>query len=150
MEFLEDLKYKLCDELETRAKKKDFSSADLGVLHTLTDTIKNIYKIEMFEEVGEGEYSRADGEGYSARRYSRDGGESYRGHSYDGEGGGSSYARRGEHHVRGHYSRDEGGRYSRAEGQGSMMDRMHEMLESAENDKQREAIRRCISQLENM
>ena len=83
MEKLHDLKEKLCEELEDYARKQDMGAGDLEVIHKLTDTIKNIDKICMLE--GEDGYSQSSG--------------------YDG---GSSYANRGRHYVRGHYSRDGG------------------------------------------
>ena len=79
MEKLYDIKDKLCEELEEYARKQDLGAGDLEVIHKLTDTIKNIDKICMIEE----------GEGYSQTG------------AYDG---GSSYANRGKHWVRGHYS----------------------------------------------
>ncbi len=42
MKTLEDLHYKLCDELDEIAKKKELGAGDLEIIHKLTDTIKNI------------------------------------------------------------------------------------------------------------
>lgn len=157
MEYLEKLKETLCEELETYAKKKSFSPSELGVVHMLTDTIKNIEKILMYAEYDDGGYSR-EGDGYSRGRYSREGGESMRGYSREGgersrySEGGNSYASRGEHYVRGHYSRDdgrEGSRYSREEGKENMSDQLREMMDGARTEKEREIIRRAISQLDN-
>ena len=114
MKAYEDIKNQLCDELEEIARKGEMSAGDLETVHKLTDTIKNILKIEMLEI---DQYSRD--EGYSERRYSRDM-EGDR--SMNGYGGGNwnatgnynsrmmddrSGARRGMHYVRGHYSRDD-------------------------------------------
>ena len=52
MEKLYDLKDKLCEELEEYARKQDMGAGDLEVIHKLTDTIKNIGKIEMLAEEG--------------------------------------------------------------------------------------------------
>lgn len=82
---LQDIREKLCRELDEVAKKPDLGVGDLDVLHKLTDTIKNIDKIEMLDE---GEYSRA-GEWEMRGTYGR----------------GNSYAHRGTHYVQGHYSR---------------------------------------------
>lgn len=91
------LKDMLCKELKQYEARTKLNLADLDAVHKLTDTIKNIDKIEMLEDDGEmDEYSEA--------RYSRRGGYAY-------DDGGNSYARRGRHYVRGHYSRD-GGMYS--------------------------------------
>ena len=57
MDKLHDLKDKLCEELEEIARKPDMGPGDLELIHKLTDTIKNIGKIEMLEE--EGGYSES-------------------------------------------------------------------------------------------
>lgn len=92
------LKEKLCDLLDEYEQRGDVKAGDLDAIHEITDTLKNLLKIEMLKDGGE--YSQR-----GRRGYSRDGG-SYR---YDGMDGGSgnSYANRGEHWVRGHYSRDD-------------------------------------------
>ena len=147
------LKEKFMDELyelEERASKSNsrISEGDLNKIHKLTDTIKNIDKIEMLEEGGgysEESNWMADGRMYgmsnargrnakrdSMGRYSSEGG-TYGGGSYDD---GESYARgRG---GRG-YSRD-----------GDMVERLEDMMNDASSEKEREAIRRCLSQLKNM
>lgn len=129
MEKLYDLKEKLFEELEEFARKQELGAGDLEVLHKLTDTIKNIDKICLLEE--EGGYSQDDG-------YDR----------------GNSYANRGQHYVRGHYSRDgrgtrrDGmGRYSRDDGRSAMMEHL-EMAMDAANDRDRENIKRWMRQLE--
>lgn len=54
MKYMDDLKEKLCKELEEVSKKKSVSMQDLDMIHKLTDTVKNIGKIEMQNE---GSYS---------------------------------------------------------------------------------------------
>ncbi len=137
MKALHDLKDMLCDELNEIANKPELSAGDLETLHKLTDTVKNIDKICMLEE--EGGYSSAvDGMDY---------------------GRGSSYANRGQHYVRGHYSRDGGnrgygsrrgsdGRYSRDDGRSEMLEHLEMALDSA-TEQDREAIRRFMRQIEN-
>lgn len=141
MEKLHDLKKKLWAELEELAEKRDMGAGDLEVVHKITDTIKNIDKICMLE----------DGDGYS---------ESVDGDDY---GRGSSYANRGKHYVRGHYSRDDGrggmgdyssrrggrsrGGYSRDDGRSEMMEHLEMALDSA-SDQDREIIKRFMRQLE--
>ena len=93
MKALYDLKDKLCAELDEIAAKPNMSTGDLETVHKLTDTIKNIDKIMKLED--ESGYSRAGG--WETRG-------TY-GYPYDERG--SSYMRRGEHYVRGHYSRDD-------------------------------------------
>lgn len=68
MKYLHELKDKLCEELQEIAEKQDMSAGDLEAVHKLTDTIKNIDKIEMLE---------ADG-------YSNNGGDWEARGSYDG------------------------------------------------------------------
>lgn len=134
MEKLYDLKEMLCEELEEFARKQELGAGDLEVLHKLTDTIKNIDKICLLEE--EGGYSQDDG------------GDSY--------GQGNSYANRGQHYVRGHYSRaGEGGGYSRRsrgysrnDGRSEMMEHLEAALDSA-NDEDREDIKRFLKKLKN-
>lgn len=55
-------------------------------------------------------------------------------------GRGSSYARRGQHYVRGHYSRDDG--------RDSLIERMEDIMRGADS-KDRESIQRCIDMMRN-
>lgn len=139
MEKIYDLKDKLCEELEEYARKQDMGAGDLEVIHKLTDTIKNIDKICMLED--ESGYSEAVDSGDYGR--------------------GSSYANRGKHYVRGHYSRDGGmdrggyssrrdsrGRYSRDDGRSEMMEHLEMAVDSASGE-DRETIKRFMRQLEN-
>ena len=138
MEYMYELKDKLCKELDEIARKPEMGAGDLEIIHKLTDTIKNIDKIDMLED-----------DGYSQAGY-RDRGSSYN--------RGSSYANRGKHYVRGHYSRDgysmEGrgnrGGYSRHDAKEAMMEQMEMLMEQAGSEREREAIRRCMSQLEQV
>ena len=138
MEYMYELKDKLCKELDEIARKSEMGAGDLEIIHKLTDTIKNIDKIDMLED-----------DGYSQAGY-RDRGSSYN--------RGSSYANRGKHYVRGHYSRDgysmEGrgnrGGYSRHDAKEAMMEQMEMLMEQAGSEREREAIRRCMSQLEQV
>lgn len=119
------------DELDT-IKGGKLKMGELEALNYITDTIKNIDKICMLEE--------DDG-------YSRGG--------YDD---GNSYANRGKHYVRGHYSRDgemsmarrdERGRYSWDGGKEHMIRKLRDMMDDASTEQERTAIRRCIEQMEN-
>ncbi len=137
MKALYELKDKFEMELEELARKGELGAGDLELAHKLTDTIKNIDKICALEE--DGGYSEAgDWEGRGA--YNR----------------GSSYANRGKHYVRGHYSRDgysnrgysrESG-YSRHDAKEQMMAQLEDMMGSVSNEREREAIRRCMEQLD--
>ena len=138
MEYMHELKEKLCDELEEIARKGEFSAGDLEAVHKLTDTIKNLDKIEMLEDGG---YSQAGDWEIEGRAYNR----------------GNSYARRKRDSM-GRYSRDgrmmrggyrDGRMYSRAEAKEDMMEQMEDLMAQAGSEKEREAIRRCMNQLEN-
>lgn len=127
MKALYDLKEMLSAELEEIARKPEMGAGDLELVHKLTDTIKNIDKICALEE--EGGYSEAgDWEG----AYNR----------------GSSYSNRGKHYVRGHYSRDgRMGDYSRHDARNAMLERAQDLMGSATTEREREAVRRLISEL---
>ena len=157
MHYMHDLKDLLCAELEDYAEKGKksgkMSMGDLDSIHKLTDTVKNILKIDMLEdESGYSEDGAYMGEG---RIY---------GTSYDDgmrRGAGYSYARgRGRYAKRdsmGRYSRDDGymrrdGRgmrdgYSRDEGKAYMMEQLEDMIEDAEKPAEKEALRRCMEAL---
>lgn len=82
MKKMEELKDMLCEELDKMAGKSSINKQDLENIHMLTDTIKNIGKIEMQEGQG---YS-GDGEWNASGRYSRGMSrrsmDSYAGNSY--------------------------------------------------------------------
>lgn len=135
----------ILDEYEDRARNNPdgrLSDMEIQKIHMLTDTVKNICKIEMLED-GEGYSERVDGDvhvGYGREGYSRDGEWMARG-GYGGNSyreGGSSYARR---------RRDSMGRYSRADGKESMAEKLREMMQEAEGE-EREAIRKCLKEIE--
>ena len=170
MDYMHDLKDLLCAELEDYAEKGKksgkMSMGDLESIHKLTDTVKNILKIDMLEEesgysedghyMGEGRiYGTSYESGYSERggssyargrgryakrdsmgRYSRDGGM-----SYDDD---MSYARGGRMGnrggMRGGYSRDDGKEY--------MMERLGELMDEAQKPAEREALKKCMQALE--
>ena len=170
MHYMHDLKDLLCAELEDYAEKGKksgkMSMGDLESIHKLTDTVKNIMKIDVLkEEVGYSEDGHYMGEG---RIY----GTSYE--SGYSERGGSSYARgRGRNARRdsmGRYSRDGGmsydddmsyarggrmgnrggmrGGYSRDDGKHYMMEQLEEMMEQAQKPAEREALKKCMQALE--
>ena len=163
---MHEIKNKLMRELyevEEKMKKAaggKISAGDLEYIHKLTDTIKNIDKIEALESDDYSEasewmadgrmygnsyddgmsYARGRGRGRNARRdsmgrYSREGGGSYRGgSSYDD---GMSYARGG----RGGYSRDSAKEH--------MIGRIEDMMEETDDPKTKRALERCVQAIEN-
>ena len=160
MHYMHDLKDLLCAELEDYAEKGKksgkMSMGDLESIHKLTDTVKNILKIDMLEEES---------------GYSEDGAYMGEGHiygtSYDGYDRGTSYARgRGRYakrdsmgryssrgmsydddmsYARGHRGGNRG--YSRDDGKAYMMEQLEDMMEEAEKPAEKEALRRCMDAL---
>lgn len=120
MKTMYELKEKLCAELDEIGRKEELSLGDLELAHKLTDTIKNINKIEM-QESG---YPRSDG-------YSRGG-------NWEAEIRGG--------YGRGHsYKRDSMGRYSRGDAQEHMRARLEDMVHETDDERVKEALRRCMS-----
>ena len=136
MHALKELRETLCDELEEYADKKDMKAGDLEAVHKLTDTIKNIDKIFMMDM--DGGYSEA-GDWEARGRF---------GDYYDG---GNSYARGRKRDSMGRYSREyrrSNGRYSRADSKEHMINKLEDMMEDADNERVKSAIRKCINELE--
>ena len=143
MEYIEKIKKMLCKELDEYAMKGKISGADLEMIWKLTDTVKNLDKIEMLE----------DGESY-------DGYSEMREYPYMG---GSSYARgRGRYAKRdrmGRYSSDDimsyndyseeraDRRYSRDDAKDHMMNKLGSMMEDADPN-EREILKDCMRKLE--
>lgn len=128
MEYMYELKDKLCKELDEIARKGELGAGDLEIVHKLTDTIKNLDKIEMLE--GNDGYSR-DGDWVADMRGTYGRGSSYRGRKRDSMG---------------RYSRD-GHMYSRADAKEHMMDQIEDMMDGA-NEREKEILRRAMEQLE--
>lgn len=142
MEDMRKLKEMLCRELDEFARRDSIESYDLDTIHKLTDTIKNLDKIEMLEDGG---YSQARGGGNRGgmRTYARDGdgGNSYGYEDSFGDNDGYSMARR---------RRDDRGRYSRDDGRDDMVNRLEEMMNRAGSDRDRDDIRRMIERMKGM
>lgn len=128
---LYDLREMLCEELDeyNRDAKNGLNERTLDTVHKLTDTIKNIDKIMMLED---GDYSRtgeleADMRGNYGRteNYNR----------------GNSYANRGRHYVRGHYSR--------GDGRERIISDMENMMQDA-TGAERDAYKRALDILSNV
>ena len=152
MDYMHDLKDLLCAELKDYAEKGKssgkMSAGDTQLIDTLLNSVKNIYKINMYEE---------ESGGYSEDGHYMGEGRIY-GTSYESgysERDGSSYARgRGRYAKRdsmGRYSRDDGmryrGGYSRDDAKSYMIEQIEEMMEEAEKPAEKEALRRCMDAL---
>ena len=133
--------HKIIEALEKEIKpyeKGEINMTSLKELNLLTDTLKNIYKIEMYKKADA--YSYGD---HSYRGESYDDGESYRrGRMYSRD----SYAD-GESMRRGSYDSEKRG-YSNAD---DSTERVRKSLEKlyreADHETMRNAIRRCIDEL---
>lgn len=128
MKSMYDLRDMLCKELDEISRKGELGAGDLDIVHKLASTIKNLDKIEMMEDDG----------------YSRDGDYS-RGGDWQADmrgiyGRGSSYARRGTHYVRGHYSR--------ADSMEHLREQINDMMRETDDDRVKEALRRAASLME--
>ena len=171
MHYMEDLKDLLCSELEDYAEKGKksgkMSTADIEVIDTVLNSVKNIYKIDKYKE---------EMEGYSEDGHYMGEGRIY-GTSYESgysERGGSSYARgRGRYAKRdsmGRYSRDGGmsydddmsyarggrggnrgysseGGYSREDGKHYLMGELERLMKKAGTHTEREALEECMQAL---
>lgn len=147
MEYIEKIKKMLCKELDEYAMKQKLTGGDLDMIWKLTDTVKNLDKIEMLEDgdsydgysemreypyMGGSSYARGRGR-YAKRdsmgRYSSEGG------SYEG---GSSYE---------DYSERTDRRYSRGDAKDHMMNKLGAMMEDADPN-EREILKDCMRKLE--
>lgn len=129
MHKIERLRDNLCEELEKVARKDEISTSDLDIIDKLAHSIKNIDKVLMYDE------------------YSHEG-HSYGGHGYNN----NSYARQGR-------DGDNDGRYNEGRSRADhsydysryyrdrMTDKLRQMMNDTSNDRERDAIMRCISQL---
>nr|DAU37462.1 MAG TPA: hypothetical protein [Caudoviricetes sp.] len=97
LDKLNHLKDEMCDELMELTDKKNRSPGDVEMIGEIVDIILDIHRIEDYCEGGE--YSRA-GEREADMRGNYGRTENYN--------RGNSYANRGRHYVRGHYSRGDG------------------------------------------
>ena len=136
MEYMHDLKDKLCKELEEIARKPEMSAGDLEAVHKLTDTIKNLDKIAMLED-GDGYSQAGDWEMEGRGSYNR--GSSYRGRKRDSMG---RYSRDGRYGPTARM-------YSRAEAKDDMMAKMEDMMGSA-SEQERTILRQAMDKLEKV
>lgn len=146
MKHLEELKESIKRELEKFAKQGDVSVGTLEKIHKLSDTYKNLCKIEMLEEESDGGYSEARG-GRTRSSYAMGGS------SYDDDMMYSERRGRGRNAKRdsmGRYSSDGGsydGGYSRHDAKDWMMNQLGEMMGDAD-PKEREALKECMRAIE--
>lgn len=120
----------LCDLLSDSIKDGKIAIGDVEIIKNMLSGIEKTYKIEMFEE--DGSYSRAgDWEADMRGTYAR--GSSYRGRKRDSMG---------------RYSRDgRMGGYSRHDSKEAIMEQAQEMMDNATTERERDTIRRFMSEL---
>lgn len=119
MNAMYEIRDMLCKELDEIARKGELSAGDLEAVHRLTDTIKNIDKIEMLEH-----------DGYS-------GGGDWEADLRGTYGRGNSYRHR-----------DRMGRYSRTDAHEHMKKQLEDMMRNVDDDRTRDALRRCMDVME--
>ena len=142
MEYIEKIKKMLCKELDEYAMKQKLTGGDLDMIWKLTDTVKNLDKIEMLEDGNSydgysemREYPYMDGSSYargrgryakrdSMGRYSSEGGSSY-----------DDYSERMDR------------RYSRDNAKDHILNKMGEMMTSADEE-QREILKDAMRKIE--
>ena len=150
MEYIEKIKKMLCKELDEYAMKSKLTGGDLDMIWKLTDTVKNLDKIEMLEDDG----------GYSEARGGR--GRSYmHGSSYDDDMMYSERRGRGRNAKRdsmGRYSSEDSmsyddysermdRRYSRDDAKDHMMSKLGSMMEDADPN-EREILKDAMRKIE--
>ena len=149
-------------EYEDKAKRMTngkISQTELDKIHKLTDTVKNIDKIEMLEG---GEYSEEidfmgegrmfgtsyEGDGSYARGRRNAKRDSMGRYSRDNEMPTDTHYRDGESYRGGAYMRNTARGYSREGAKDHLINKAEEMLEMAD-EKQKRAIHQFIRTLEN-
>jgi len=133
MDAIYDLKDMLCEELEQVMAS---GNVNLDMIDKLTHTLKSVETIIAMKEGG---YSTSVMPRNT--RYYDDGGNSYR----NGRNGGISYNENYNNYRMGR--RNSG--YSRAEGKEEMIANLREMMEDSTGE-QKDALRHCMQQLQNM
>ena len=134
MKALHDLKEMLEQEIKEISNKGELTAGSLDTVDKLTHSLKSIETIIAMSG-DEGEYSQRGGRGGNS--YS-DGGNM--GGGYSGYYPRYAYAR--------NQRRSSNGRYSRDDGREAMIEKLEDMMEDAPDEMSREAIRRCVEQME--
>ena len=138
-EVYEGLRSKLSMSLKELNKTGKLSGAALNELHMVTDTIKNLDKIEALEDGGYSEATDFMGEG---RMYGTSYARGRRGNVRRDNMG--RYSRGDGYDTTRRYSRNDG--YSYGDGKEDMMEELEEMMQNADGSS-REAIRRCMEEI---
>lgn len=126
----EDLKDMVEDEIEKITKKGELDETSLMHLDRLVDIVKDTCEIEMSAEQG---YSQRHAPYYP---YSMDGGNSYQRRDSMGRYSRNNSYRGNGNSYNGNYSRN-----------GDIVDRLESMMNEAQTEREREAIRRAMEQI---
>ena len=145
-----DLRELLCEELENMTEQKSLSGDKLKVIDMLTHSIKSIDTIVAMENSGYsnegGSYANAGGS-YAGGSYANAGGNS---NAYGSYAGGNSNARGNSNaYMRGNSNayRQGGGGRSRDDAKAHLMRQLEEMMGEVHSEKEREALQRCMEQM---
>ena len=158
MRALNELKEMLEDDVRKITKKGDISPDELNNVYKAIDIIKDVETIKAMREHGysqegsyEGSYNSYGSYQNSNRRpyYAYDGGSMDGGNSMGNSMAGNSmnsYARRGrDGDGDGRYSEARG--YSRHTDKEQMIQKLEQMMQTAQTEEQRKAIMRCIDEM---
>lgn len=133
MKSMDNIRDMLCEEVEKISKKGELKMTEIDNLHKMIDTIKNIDKIEMLEEEG---ISNGDGMWVARGDYSN---------ARNGRTNRMNYSNNDSDYRT---SRRNNG-YSRADSKEMMLDHLEDMMNDAESEKEKDAIRRCMNTIKN-
>lgn len=151
MRALEDLTEMLEDDVKKVIKKGDISPDELSNVYKAIDIIKDVETIKAMRGQGysqAGSYNSYDGSYGSYNSYNRGSYDNSYDGSYDG-----SYGRRGrDGDGDGRYSeqnsmRYSGGNYSRHDERTKMIQKLETMMQNAQTEEQRRAIKKCIDEM---
>lgn len=131
MKALHELRDMLSQEIDEITKKGELTAGSLDTVDKLTHSLKSIDTIIAMHG-GDDEYSQR---GYSNT-------DGHMGGGYSGNYPRYYYAKNGNQR------RDSRGRYSRDDGREQMIEQLRDMMNDAPDDHMREAIRKCVEQME--
>ena len=147
MREFDQIKDMVYDELDVFSRQGKLTKDAVCMIGELVDILKDIGTVEMFEEgieVPEDEYSLASGYrngGYSQKKY-------YLGGGYDNGYGGNSYrSGRGGSYGYGRHGGRSG--YSREDSKEHMIQQLHNLMNEAQDESDRQSIHHLIEQMEN-
>lgn len=137
MKVYDQIRDMLCDELEEIAKKKELTTNSLDVIYRSVDVLKDISTIKAMEQEYPSEgYSR---DGYSQGYYGRMPYYMYDEMPHEGHSYGNTHR-----DSMGRYSSDG---YSRNGYSGDTREELNRLMNTAQNEREREAIRKALDSM---